>query len=488
MAYDPRFGKEMTNREIKEQQQLENWLDENKEFKNAYKQRLTQSRTPYVTDTPAYINRQQSSMALQAESRSLNIPIPEPKNYEKLQTLRSTPLKPLKNKLEQEFQCTRHATSCNNIKMGESGLGRDDNPALSIYGIEETIILAGKEGGSERFKMPRTPKGELVPIAVSGLIRTWETAVLLYGYQPELPKNQKEGYIDIKLRICPWLRETSSSFFDIEDVGNKPQELKHSIPKFIKFLNKLAESTSVDIDDEYGVMGSYNLGNTYRIGTVTIYIPPADTPKNKFPSNGTWQEIIISLDRNTQLYKHTNLCPKTSKNPNGIIDTVYDRPGYQNEVGNIMEFMGWYTTIFPNIITPIVHIVAHSQIMQAFAKTRKKLDKSTTEQNCWTMNITYTLGDGTEPPKGEITSIQDGYPKPTDEITVENNEGESTTLKKMAKKKEKLEQGERGTSLCGKYGNLIREITCASGGRRTRRKRSNRKKTRRHRRYSRHRR
>jgi hypothetical protein len=93
------------------------------------------------------------------------------------------------------------------------------------------------------------------------------------------------------------------------------------------------------------------------------------------------------------------------------------------------------------------------------------------------MNITYTLGDGIEPPKGEITSIQDGYPKPTDEIT-----------KKMAKTKEKLEQGERGTSLCGKYGNLIREITCASGGRRTRRKRSNRKKTRRHRRYSRHRR
>ena len=425
----------------------------------------------------------QTILERQQNIRSSPVPIPEAINYANLQKRRNKPLKPLKNTLEQKFRCSRHAASCNNIKMGESWIGRDDDPALSIYGIEEAIKLAAKKENSERFKMP-IHNGELVPIAVSGLIRTWETAVLLYGYQPKLPNDPKKGYIDIKLRICPWLRETAGSKFNVADVGNKPQELKKSIPKFIKFLNKLAGDTSVSIEDEHGKIGSYELGNTYRIGTVTMYIPPADTPEKQLPSNGTWQEIIISLDEDTKLYTHTNLCAKTSKNPNGIIDTVYNKYGYQDEVGNIMKFMHWYTSTFNTINPTIVNIVAHSQIMQAFAaKMGKKLTESTTEQNCWTMNITYTLGDDVEPPKGEITSIEDGYAKPTDKIIVQNNKGNSITLIKKAQKKEELEQyGARPTSLCGESGKVMREITCASGGRRTRRKRRYRKKTHRYRR------
>lgn len=363
--------------------------------------------------------------------------------------------------------------------MGNSLIGRDDDPALSIYGIEQATKLAEKEKNSERFKMPRTPKGELVPIAVSGLIRTWETAVLLYGYQPE---NQKEDYIDIQLRICPWLRETAGTKADIFDVGNTPEKLKHSVPKFIKFLNKLITNKSINIyDTQDAPIGKYNVGNPYKIGTVTIYIPPANTSKNELPSNGTWQEIKISLDRDTQQYSHTNLCLKNSNNPDGIIDTVYEYYGYQKEVGDIMEFMSWYTAIFPNIITPIVHIVAHSQIMQAFAKTRKELEHGIAEENCWSMTILYHPRDGAIHAQGIIRDVKHGFDKPTKKIMMKNG----TTLLKKAKDTEKSEQnGARPTSLCGKSG-LVEEISCASGGRRKRskrRKRSYRKKTRRYRR------
>lgn len=178
----------------------------------------------------------QSSMGQQQFSRSLPNAIP---NYEDLKNqgrIHSREiLRGQANLKIQNFQCTRHGSSCTNIYMGESWpRGIDDSPSLSVYGIVQTIALAKKEKekNSERFIPPRLAglgeKG-LIPIAVSALTRTWETAVLLYGY--DLHEKTKKGEETIlKLRICPWLKETGWD-------GNTVTPLKQSIPKFLRFLH-----------------------------------------------------------------------------------------------------------------------------------------------------------------------------------------------------------------------------------------------------------
>lgn len=351
--------------------------------------------------------------------------------------------------ISQEFQCTRHATSCNNIYMGKSIRGIDSEPALSAYGINGAIDLARKEKekGSERFLAPAG-----IPIAVSALIRTWETAVLLYGYNNKGVETSK-----LEIRICPWLKETGWD-------GNDPKPLAHGIPKFIKFLDKLKPI--------------YDNGDNYNIREIHIHIPPTTTHK-KLKNNASlstmgreWQTIVIQLNGNT--YRCINFCD--------IIDTIHDDSfwgsvyGYQKDEGNIMKFMKWYTTVFSKEYTP-VHIVAHSHIMQAFAKDvlKQKLEKEQTEQNCWSISMTYLYRNNGKYRNGEkdtalYKNIQNGFPKPTGRL-LEN-----------AQSDEKSKQmDENPISLCGKYGSVT-EFSCASGGRRTRRKRSYRKKTRRHRR------
>ncbi|NDB87122.1 MAG: hypothetical protein EB127_31215, partial [Alphaproteobacteria bacterium] len=249
-------------------------------------------------------------------------------------------------------------------------IGKDGEPALSAYGIAEAIRLTA---ASTYFMPPITPEGIPIPIAVSALIRTWETTVLLYGYHlsENDPKNQT-----LYLRICPWLRE-SSGWSWLTDRGNEPKPLKHSLNKFKKFLNKLSK--------------------TYKnkIKKIYIEIPPKDTVMNDVPiDSDNWQKIIIVF-RNRE-YRLAPLC--------NIRDTVYNKYGYQNEKGDIMEFMKWYTDIFDYSSTT-VHIVAHSHIMQKFAKKNlgidlDKQDKlvtsinpliqgNITQQNCWSITMPY---------------------------------------------------------------------------------------------------
>ena len=374
------------------------------------------------------------------------------------------------------FQCTRHATSCNNIKLGANWRGNDEDPGLSIYGINEAIKLAAKEKQTERFKMPP------FPISVSALIRTWETAVLLYGYDLHTkPKIGEETVLE--LRISPCLRETNSTGIPAFDVGNRPMELKNSIPKFIKFLDNLLERDFMT--------------RKYNIDIINIYIPPTNSPKDGLPLpimdetvemniglnwqekwqekwQESWQKIEIKLNQRTRL-QYTpppNFC-------DSIKDTIYEYYGYQKEVGNLVEFMDWYVMAFGiSVNPPTVHIVAHSQIMQDFAKTylHTALSEDKTDQNCWSIIIPYR-----PPPRDKNTpryskregericdNIQAGYKKP---------HGDEKTQAKN------IERQAKTGSLCGESG--LGKAIC-SGGRRSRRKRSNRKKTRRRR--SRHRR
>jgi len=344
----------------------------------------------------------------------------------------------------QVFQCTRHATSCNNIDMGKM-ISKDGEPALSAYGIAEAIRLTAT---SEHFIPPVTPEGTPIPIAVSALIRTWETTVLLYGYH--LSENDPEKQT-LYLRICPWLRE-SSGWSWLTDRGNEPKPLKHSLNKFKKFLNKLSK--------------------TYKnkIKKIYIEIPPKDTVMNDVPiDSDNWQQIEIEF-RNRE-YRIAPSC--------NIEDTVYNKYGYQNEKGDIMEFMKWYTEIFDYSPTT-VHIVAHSHIMQKFAKKNLGIDLdmqnklvtsmnpliqgNITHQNCWSITMPYHATYDVKTIHNIIKSIKNGFSKPKGEALKEAQE---------------LERSKGAESLCGTSGSVIPLPCPYTIGGQTRRKRRYIRKTRR---------
>jgi hypothetical protein len=315
----------------------------------------------------------------------------------------------------------------------------DSEPALSAYGISKAIELAETNYGTDRFKKPS------FPIAVSPLIRTWETAVLLYGYQP-YRRNVGINDIDLELRICPWLKETGF-------VGNDPKPLAHSIVKFIKFLNALL------VDD----FQKHN----YTIRSITICIPPINTPEDEVPSAATrnnWQKIKIERNVNKSAYEFSD--DKFCK----IVDTVYDRYGYQKEKGDLMNFMKWYRLVVNDIGNlETVHIVAHSNIMQEFVETtlHSEVPNNIKNENCWTITVPYYNEYNEDQSIEIVSSIQPGFPNPDKHPDLINGA--------------RAMEAEKATSLCGKSGS-VKPYQCASGGRRTRRKRNRRKKTRRHRR------
>jgi hypothetical protein len=325
-------------------------------------------------------------------------------------------------------------------------LDTDGAPALSAYGIREAMMLAQKnyDTDRDRFKIP------ISPIVVSPLIRTWETAVLLYGYQPHQPALNLEFY------VCPYLVEEGL-------VGNDPKPLNHAIPKFIKFLDTFKSNQMLNLN--------------YSINTITICIPPKGTPGGQLPSferRNDWQKITITLNPNTGKYMPpNNFCD--------IEDTFYKREAYTRGTGNMQKFMEWYTRELDNPHSQeTIHVIAHNTIMQEFVKVYlkpAKLSEDTPKQNCWTITIPYHPKYNESEKEEIMSTIKEGFKNP------EKYPKEPLVLEE-AKKEEK----ETGYSLCGNYGS-VDEIVCPKrGGRRTRRKRSNRKKTRRNRRYSRHRR
>lgn len=378
----------------------------------------------------------------------------------------------------QVHQVSRHSTSCNNAEKGKT-FGMDSEPSLCEYGIINARILAieQKRIGSKRFQAPS------FPIAVSALIRTWETAVLLYGYGRTTR---------LELRICPWLRETSSKLIkrplwsyaipnETIDIGNRPKELTHSIPKFIKFLNKLRSNP--------------NFGDNYKINTINIYIPKIDLNIDDGVTLGStdadWELLQIHYD--------PLMDPKIPGNPKGgyklpdnlcdVTDTIHDVPVYQTEVGDIMKFMEWYESVF-GYSPETVHTVAHSTIMQLFIENHIDEDYKSdiSEENCWSMTMGYRPIYNSEQKRKIIESIKYGFPNPKkyDESQKKKHKNGDPPIKKLLPEAQALENSQGAASLCGKYGSLGEDkIICEpkKGGRRTRRKRSNRKKTRRHRRH-----
>jgi hypothetical protein len=113
---------------------------------------------------------------------------------------------------------TRHGNSCNNIS--ENKFDKRFDPSLSVSGV--LTVMALDPPHIQLFR------GEDVYVSVC--VRTWMTALLLYG------KQRREHALTF--RVSPFLKEKGT------DPGNMPDEVRFQILKFVKFkcfLQKVLE-------------------------------------------------------------------------------------------------------------------------------------------------------------------------------------------------------------------------------------------------------
>ena len=221
---------------------------------------------------------------------------------------------------------------------------------------------------------------------VSCLLRTWETAVLLY--LPNLGLND-----NLNIIVSPFLKEKHGTF----KTGNYPNVIQKSngdeidivttIDNFIVFLKLLSTSYSHYFNEKKlsKIIVLYN-GKSYSMNNVflsknptNIYTSQPQATK-KIGGNmptGPNEEIIM---QNPDKIQNT-LMLATDCNPNITTDYLYPNVGFNyyvhNSKENLLLFILWVTQ---NIKAGIfsshnleIHIVAHSNIMQSFVEIMKNM-------------------------------------------------------------------------------------------------------------------
>ena len=230
------------------------------------------------------------------------------------------------------FQFTRHLLSCNNIGCGYP-FGKDWEPSATAYGITKTVQFANEN--KARFNSNT--------VYVSNLIRTWMTAVLLYGTQAygtygTQPYSTKQSETTLNLYVSPYLKE-----YHLPGIhpGNYPYDTySKSLEQFRTFLNTL---------QRYVVRCS---------DKICIHFIDVNAPTLSSDTNPICK---FKKQHNQYIYESSPLHPR-------LTDRSFLRSNAFLKTGNLEQFMQWYNNINKHVHTP-VHVVTHSNIMKEYLKT-----------------------------------------------------------------------------------------------------------------------
>ena len=343
-----------------------------------------------------------------------------------------------------KYQFTRHLASCNNINKGKT-FGKDYEPSAALYGIINTAEFSQFPSNSYDYAYNH--------VYVSNLIRTWITAVLLYGtHDPE----------ELNLYVSPFLKENHMVFLGKRnEIGNFPKEIYHSAKKFQKFLTTLYDFSNHLPEDYYSKLPKI----------INLILP--------VKKDGSKQMIVFEKQENGyKIQDENNVCsmednagPKTKQEDGFIV------------VGDLHKFMEWFESgqnyhgthyqqhPGENNEERLVHVVTHSHIMQQYLKDKFNFDidkikdySNVRNSNTWRFKTRKEINDS------ELVNM------------IEN---EKETQKKvpllipgvLLNKPEaiKLENDLSGFSLCGTSGS-IEPIICSKGGKYTKKNRKQTKK------------
>ena len=306
------------------------------------------------------------------------------------------------------FIFTRHAESCNNIIS--SDFKKSSDPSLTDYGIKSSIDMGDKFGwnygegnrlfevfnptggrrsrryrGGENFtrnlqisnkrnkESPLTPAvdffgqedvginiipeqnvsgsplavSEEIKVYVSCLLRTWETAVLLYRH-----------HTTIKLVLSPFLKEYDKGFYDM---GNLPETFQNQAASFLQFLEKVKE----------------------RIDCQKINICLQDHTLVSFLINAPEKHAPIVKEVKKVLF---------------IPSFRYPSEFFQYYPEGLKNFVEWYKRSVPEVewyfpvnntkvreSFPLVMVVCHSHLMRDYFTVTLNLEKKKIYENLWSI-------------------------------------------------------------------------------------------------------
>jgi hypothetical protein len=298
---------------------------------------------------------------------------------------------------------TRHAYSCNNANKGKR-FGKDLEPSLTGYGIDKTLTLV-----TNNQKLY-----DSTFVVVSPLIRTWMTAILLYGTKHDT----------IRLLVAPHMKEHKKQIMGTRfDRGNMPIDITQQVRKTRSFLDHLSQQT----------------GKPLTIKTIILSFPNCLDGKphchNLRLLRKSTQDTSWTFDETTlQAQDPYGLSDITNRAQEAIGNRLYGRrrqrsdttqwftSKYYRSDGSLVLFMQWwnqnrhhlYDLLIP--IPKVLHIVTHSNVMKQFCSNNdhkcQKWDvnyKKFTKQNSWSLRFDNTND------RQEILSMREGVPQPTDD-------------------------------------------------------------------------
>jgi len=301
-----------------------------------------------------------------------------------------------------DFQFTRHVASCNNINAGKLA-GKDGEPAAAYYGIYNTILFAQKTKLGSKDKEAFNSDN----VYVSNLLRTWQTALLLYG--------TKTNTTNLKLHISPYLKELHNSNIETFKRGNWPDHMKHSANKFLHFLKTLkafSREETRNLTQSYGSFlvkkETLNFPSPIWYDSlpkkITLTLPSLKINESK----SIPQEIVYEKNKDGD-YEITNFCklidtvgPEAKKLDDGRSSNekkVFSFEEAFNKTGDLEKFMIWFSNN-KKTHKGLVHVVTHSQLMQEYLrnkldydidkmakKNKKSFEYKTRKSNTWRLKL-----------------------------------------------------------------------------------------------------
>lgn len=283
------------------------------------------------------------------------------------------------------FQFTRHGYSCNNAA---NIFSKEFEPSLHPFAIEqldkEKNVKDGKhrfEGDDFDFETFNQPESQYkgIHVFVSPLIRTWETALLLYS-QANLTATTLDLYVG------PYLKEHQPLGFK---KGNFPQNPKIIMNKFLNFINMDRVKSLIKNIETICIHWPQNI-NVSIIGDIEM--KKIEFKRERETVGGLGEEqretidgtvsIIVKPNPNFKISDGNNICDITNideekKTDNTIIFL---------QEGNLAKFMenfenmkSEYENNNNNLVInknkeQVVHVVTHSNIMKKHLKNKYDVD------------------------------------------------------------------------------------------------------------------
>ena len=232
----------------------------------------------------------------------------------------------------------RHAFSCANYKKELGGLSRIAkagmrDPSLTYYGIIQTLL---QDTEFVPFSANKSVLGTEYVVHVSCLIRTWQTAILLFGHK--VPTNLPERRL--VLRVSPFIKESGLG------LDNMPGEVETQVKTLANFVALLrgiqvAAREKDGIDDEtYGVINN-KIARIVALSSITVEVGDAR------------HEVDLTIPVKTLNNKYVNSIVQTAVSVNSSVELV--KPGGMTGGG---EYSGFY--LESDINKYIDHLLSYS--------------------------------------------------------------------------------------------------------------------------------